>query len=62
MRAWEENFLEYVGSAHPEIGRAIREEKVLSDVTEKKLRDAIEEHKRIFRAEAARPAAAAAGA
>jgi F-type H+-transporting ATPase subunit alpha len=62
MRAWEESFLEYVGSAHPEIGRAIREEKVLSDVTEKKLRDAIEEHKRIFRAEAARPAAAAAGA
>jgi len=62
MRAWEESFLEYVGSAHPELGRAIREEKTLSDVTEKKLRDAIEEHKRMFRAEAGRATAAAAGA
>jgi F-type H+-transporting ATPase subunit alpha len=61
IRAWEESFLEYVGSAHPEIGRAIREEKALSDLTEKKLRDAIEEHKRMFRAEAGRPASAATG-
>jgi F-type H+/Na+-transporting ATPase subunit alpha len=62
IRDWEASFLEYVRSAHPEVGRAIREEKSLPDAAEKKLREAIEEHKRMFRAEAGRAPAAADGA
>ncbi len=52
MHAWESSFLEYVRSAHPTVGAAIRDEKVMSEATEKELRQAIEEHKRIFRTEA----------
>jgi F-type H+-transporting ATPase subunit alpha len=57
--AWESSFLEYARSAHPGIGSAIRGEGVLSEETEKDLRKAIEEHKRIFRTEAAQQVAAA---
>jgi F-type H+-transporting ATPase subunit alpha len=56
---WEKSFLEYVRAAHPGIGAAIRDEGVLSEETEKGLRKAIEEHKRIFRTEAAQQVAAA---
>jgi len=59
MSTWESSFLEYARSAHPGIGAAIRDEGALSDETEKELRKAIEEHKRIFRTEAAQQVAAA---
>jgi len=59
IEAWESSFLEYARSAHPGIGSAIRDEGVLSEETEKELRKAIEEHKRIFRTEAAQQVAAA---
>jgi F-type H+-transporting ATPase subunit alpha len=57
--AWESSFLEYARSAHPGIGSTIRDEGVLSEETEKDLRKAIEEHKRIFRTETAQQVAAA---
>jgi F-type H+-transporting ATPase subunit alpha len=57
--AWESSFLEYARSAHPGIGSAIGDEGVLPEETEKELRKAIEEHKRIFRTEAAQQVAAA---
>ncbi|MFQ5530880.1 MAG: F0F1 ATP synthase subunit alpha, partial [Gemmatimonadota bacterium] len=50
---WEAGFLDYVHSAHPEVGEAIRSENVLSDETTQALREAIENHKQLFRAEAA---------
>ena len=56
---WEKSFLEYARAAHPGIGQAIRDEGALSEETEKGLRKAIEEHKRIFRTEAAQQVAAA---
>ena len=59
IEAWESSFLEYARSAHPGIGSTIRDEGVLSEETEKELRKAIEEHKRIFRTEAAQQVAAA---
>jgi hypothetical protein len=44
------------------VGAAIRGEKVISDETDRKLRDAIEAHKSLFRTEAAdEPAVEAAG-
>jgi len=60
IRSWESSFLEYVKSAHPEIGEAIRTDKVIGEETDAALRKAIENHKRMFRTEAA-PAAAAQG-
>ena len=59
IEAWESSFLEYARSAHPGIGSTIRDEGVLSEETEKELRKAIEEHKRIFRTEAAQQVASA---
>ena len=59
IEAWESSFLEYVRLSHPGIGSAIRDEGVLLEETEKELRKAIEEHKRIFRTEAAQQVAAA---
>jgi F-type H+-transporting ATPase subunit alpha len=59
IEAWESSFLEYARSAHPGIGSAIGDEGALSEETEKELRRAIEEHKRIFRTEAAQQVAAA---
>ena len=56
---WEKSFLEYIRAAHPGTGAAIRGEGVLLEETEKELRKAIEEHKRIFRTEAAHRVAAA---
>ncbi|MDT8435484.1 MAG: F0F1 ATP synthase subunit alpha [Gemmatimonadota bacterium] len=56
IRPWEDSFREYVRSTHPEIGEAIRTEKSLSEENEKRLRDAIEGHKRSFRAESTAPA------
>jgi len=53
IRAWEASFFEYVNSTHPQIAEAIRTEKVLSDDTSQALRDAIESHKQLFRAETA---------
>jgi hypothetical protein len=43
------------------VGEAIRDEKVMSEETEKELRTAIEQHKRMFRTEVTGPAVAAAG-
>ena len=62
IRSWEASFYEYMRSAHPEVGGAIRDEKVISDETDRKLRDAIEEHKKLFRTSAAEePVAEAVG-
>ncbi|MBT8462422.1 MAG: F0F1 ATP synthase subunit alpha, partial [Gemmatimonadetes bacterium] len=58
--AWEASFYEYMRSAHPGIGAAIRDEKVISDETEGKLRDAIEAHNRLFRTSSAEDLAATA--
>ena len=58
IRSWEASFIEYMRSAHLEVGDAIRSEKVISDDTDAALRKAIENHKRMFRTEAA-PAVAA---
>ncbi len=49
IRDWEELYLEYVGSAHPEIGETIRETGRLEEDTKEALRDAIEEFKPRFR-------------
>jgi len=46
-------------AAHPGTGAGIRAEGVMSEEAEKELRKAIEEHKRIFRTEAAQQIAAA---
>jgi len=59
IQTWERSFLEYMRAAHPDTGAEIRAEGVLSEETEKELRKAIEEHKRIFRTEAAQQIAAA---
>jgi F-type H+-transporting ATPase subunit alpha len=61
IRDWERNFREYMRSAHPGVGDAIRHEQVISDETDKKLRDAIEAHNRLFRTTAAEPAVDVAG-
>ncbi|MFW6088640.1 MAG: F0F1 ATP synthase subunit alpha [Gemmatimonadota bacterium] len=53
VRAWERSFLDYVNSSRPQIGEAIRGEKVISDETGEALRKAIEDHKQTFRAELA---------
>jgi hypothetical protein len=42
LKEWERGFLEYAGSQFPQVGEAIRKEKVLSKETEADLRRAIE--------------------
>ena len=59
IQAWESSFLEFMHTAHKGVGEAIRDEKVMSEETEKELRSAIEQHKRMFRTETAGPAVAA---
>jgi F-type H+-transporting ATPase subunit alpha len=59
IQAWEASFLEFMHSAHKGVGEAIRDEKVMSEETEKELREAIEQHKRMFRTEVAELIAAA---
>jgi F-type H+-transporting ATPase subunit alpha len=61
IRGWEGSFREYMRSAHPGVGAAIRDEKVISDATDAKLRVAIEAHKKLFRTSASEPAVEAAG-
>ncbi len=61
IRGWEDSFREYMRSAHPEVGAAIRGEKIISDDTERGLRAAIEAHKSLYRTSAAEEPAAAAG-
>jgi len=51
IRAWEKSFLDYVNSSRPQIGEAIRTEKVVSDDTAEALRKALDDHKQSFRAE-----------
>ena len=46
VQQWEADFHRFMETAHPEIGRAIREETALSDETIASLRAAIEEFKR----------------
>ncbi|MCL7963061.1 MAG: F0F1 ATP synthase subunit alpha [marine benthic group bacterium] len=59
IQSWESSFLEFMHTAHKGVGEAIRDEKVMSEETEKELRSAIEQHKRMFRTESAGPAVAA---
>ncbi len=59
IQAWESSFLEFMHTAHKGVGEAIRNEKVMSEEIEKELRSAIEQHKRMFRAETAGSAVAA---
>ncbi len=56
IRDWETGFLEYMRSQEPGIGRAIREEKTLSEETEEKLRAAIDAYHELFRAGEVAPA------
>ena len=48
IRGWEVGFLEYMGTNHPEVGEAIRDERVMSDETEAALRGAIESYSDTF--------------
>ncbi|MBI5230873.1 MAG: F0F1 ATP synthase subunit alpha [Coriobacteriales bacterium] len=45
---FRDGFLEFVHSSHPEIGKAIVDEKTISDETEAKLSAAVTEYKKIF--------------
>ena len=45
---FESEFFEFLDSKHPEIPKAIREEKVISEETEKALRSAIDSFKADF--------------
>ncbi|MFQ5890406.1 MAG: F0F1 ATP synthase subunit alpha [Gemmatimonadota bacterium] len=56
---WERSFLDYMRSAHADIGAGIRMGKVLTKEIESQLREAIEAHKQLFRANRAEPATAA---
>lgn len=48
IKAFESEFLQYVESTHPEILKAISDEKVLSEEAEKKLADAVNDFKKSF--------------
>ena len=48
IRGWEVGFLEYMGTNHPEVGDAIRDERVMSEETEAALREAIESYSDTF--------------
>ncbi len=50
IQLFEKELFEYIDTKYPEIPKAIREEKVISDETEPKLISAIEEFKKQFRA------------
>jgi len=42
IKEWERGFLEYMGAEHPQIGEAIKKEKVISKELEATMRKAIE--------------------
>ena len=46
VRAWEEGFHAYMGAKYPQVGDAIRKEKVLSKEVEAQLKSAIEAYKK----------------
>ncbi|MDP1808861.1 MAG: F0F1 ATP synthase subunit alpha [Actinomycetota bacterium] len=46
LKAFEKDFVQYVKGTHPDIINAVREEKILSDATEKALIAAVEEFKK----------------
>jgi F-type H+-transporting ATPase subunit alpha len=48
VRAFETGFMRFLSSSHPEIGAAIRNEKVLSDATTEALKSALVEFKQTF--------------
>ena len=50
MRAWEIGLQRYMETSHPEVGKAIAEEKKISDETEEKLRQALETFKNTWQA------------
>lgn len=50
MRAWETDLLRYMLTSHPDIGKAIADEKRISDETEEKLRQALETFKSTWQA------------
>ncbi len=56
IRGWERGFLEYMRSQETAVGRALREEKVISEETEGALRKAIEFYAGVFRAGESPPA------
>ena len=61
IRGWEKSFREYMRSAHPEVGAAVRAEGVIDDALEGKLRAAIEAHNKLFRTKALAEPVEAAG-
>ena len=50
MRAWELDLLRYMEISHPEVGKALTEEKRISDETESKLRQALGTFKNTWQA------------
>lgn len=48
IKDFEKRFLEYIDSTHPQVGQAIRDEKVISEATEKSLIGTIEDFKRTY--------------
>jgi F-type H+-transporting ATPase subunit alpha len=50
IRAWEADFHDYMNASQPQIGKAIREQKELTDEIRDKLTNAITEFKEIFKA------------
>jgi F-type H+-transporting ATPase subunit alpha len=47
VRQWEADFLEFVGSSRPELGRTIRTKRALDDELTAQVRKAIEDFKAI---------------
>ncbi len=50
MKTWEADLLRYMATSHPEVGKAITEEKRISNETEEKLRQALETFKNTWQA------------
>jgi F-type H+-transporting ATPase subunit alpha len=50
MRAWETDLVRYMAASHPDIGKAILDEKRISDETEEKLRQALKTFKNTWQA------------
>jgi len=50
VRTWETDLLRYMATSHPEVGKAITDEKRISDDTEAKLRQALETFKNTWQA------------
>jgi len=62
IKEWEAGFHDFMKTSHPDIGKAIRSERVISDETEEHLKKAIKEYKEQFVASRPRETVAAAAA